>query len=286
MPRLASGSLLSDTAQFGGGSNALAGFRPQTSFAGSLASAGKGTGFSALGSAGGGGGGSPFAGQIGQAVSQTATNAGGQGTSNAVQNTLSQFGIGKQMLGPLALGAGTALFGQVAGPKRPEIPELGQLPGVQRFGQESLSQLSGLTSRFQNLPNQALPEALASPIRRNFELQRRQFTSQFKAFRPGADLATDTEYARGMNEISQREAEATAQSQLSFQGEQRQNLLGELGVDQQQAQVLQQLAQLDIDTIMARTGLAAADAAQFKEVFGNLGGAIAGAGIMNSFRTP
>lgn len=219
-------------------------------------------------------------------VSQILGNLmGGGGQQTTPQTTQTQpsiwdkFGISSKLLGPAALGLGISGIGQMAGPKTPSVPEFGQLAGVQRFGQESQSRLGSLAGRFQNLPNTQLPDTLLSPIRRQYELQRHQFTSQFKAFRPGADLATDTEYARGINDLNQREAEAVSGAQLNFQGEQRQNLLGELGVTEDQLGSLGMLAQADIDTIRLRTGLSAEEASQFKQIFGELGLAVAGAGF-------
>ena len=163
------------------------------------------------------------------------------------------------------------------------MPELGQTPGIQQFRTDVTQQLSPLRGRLEGLSNAPLPPNIETPIRRQFEKQRKQLYSQFAAFRPGADLATDTEFRQAIFDLNQREAESVASAQQQFQGGERQNIMAQLGVSQQELSLFQQLAQLDIDTIMMQTGLEAQEASQFKEMFGNLGAAVAGAGVMSQF---
>lgn len=225
-------------------------------------------------------------GATGNVVSKLAkgvAGAAGAGGGSAA-STGTGFGF-KAALGPAAAGLGIAGLGQMMGnARRPEIPELGQLPSIQQFRTDVQGKFGPLQERLKGLSSTALPDALASPIKRNYANQKKSMYSQYAAFRPGVDYATDSEYNRDLDDLNQRESESMAKAQLNWQGNERQNILGEAGIGDQELSYLQDLAQLDIDTIMARTGLAAEDANQIKQIFGTLGATVAGAGLMNAFR--
>ena len=215
--------------------------------------------------------------QLGQAALQSTnpTNAPATATKG-----LASFGLGKNVLGPMAIGTGISALGGLK--KGPEMPELGQLPGIQQFRSDVTSKLGPLQSRLQGLSNAALPENMESPIRRQFDKARKNLYSQFASFRPGADLATDSEFRQAMDDLQQKESEAITQAQFGFQGNERQNIMAELGVTEDELQALGSLAQLDVDTIMARTQMSAQEAEQFRQIFGNLGSTISGVGATNS----
>ena len=248
----------------------------------------------------GGGGGSPPPGSfpgLGKSLSgidaimaqSSQLGGGGAGAASAAPQAgaaaagAGKFGMGK-ILGPALLGTGIGGVGQMLGNRqRPEIPELGQIPGVQSFRSEVTNQLGPLREKLGGLSNTPLPSNIESPIRRQFERSRKNLYGQFAAFKPGVSLAGDSDFRQAMADLDQQEAESVANAQFSFQGNERENILASLGVSTQELSQLQQLAQLDIDTIMARTGLQAQDANQLKEMFGNLGSTVAGAGVMNAF---
>jgi hypothetical protein len=160
---------------------------------------------------------------------------------------------------------------------------------VQNYAQQSQAAYGPLLNRLQGLSNTPLPENQASQINRLYDQYQRQLYGQYAAAQPGTDLATSTGptgYRTAYENLLQRQAEETQNAQLNFQGNERQNILAQAGVTQEQLGTLQQLAQLDIDTIMARTQLSRDQAQQIKDLFGNIGSAIGQVGVMNAFRGP
>lgn len=229
-----------------------------------------------VGSFGGGGGGGVGGG-------------GGSFFGSGLGGTLSRMAV------PALLGTAISSFGNLK--KTPGIPDLTQAPAMQQFQAAVPNRLGPLAQQFGNLATQAgnlgnvpLPEHLSSPIQRQFDIERRNLYSQFAAFRPGADLATDSEYRQAANDLTQRQQESMAAAQLQYQGSQRQNLesqraalTSQLGVTEDELNALSSLATLDINTIALRTGLSIEQANQFKQLFGNLGAGVAQAGILGAF---
>ena len=242
---------------------------------------------------GGGGQPPPDPNAVPQAQQQTQQQAssGLQGVKDALSGAatakglFSSLGISDEALQEAAR---VAVGGEIAaspfqgvGPQPPragDIPDLATLPGVQAFGQDIRSRLTDLTGRTQKLQDLQLPADIQSSVDREFQRFEDDVTKQFKLFRPGADLATDTGYRDAILNVRQVRAEANAKARLEFVGVARNNLLAELQVNQQMLPYLGELASLDIQTLAARTGLSLQEANQFREIMGLLGVAVATGG--------
>lgn len=104
-------------------------------------------------------------------------------------------------------------------------------------------------------------------------------SKQYKAVRPGADVAGDSAYRKDIMEAQERARNTRAANRdaLTFQYTQQQlqnkynTMVQALNLDTSQLNQLVELAQLDIGQIMLRTGISAGEAQQMKQLFGDLG---------------
>ena len=94
-------------------------------------------------------------------------------------------------------------------------------------------------------------------------------------FRPNADLATDSTFRQVMAEVDERENEAIVGAQEQFFGQQGRDISTALGIDEQQLNLMIQLATLDVQSIMFKTGLDFQRASEFKQMFAQFGSQIA-----------
>ena len=221
------------------------------------------------------------------------------GLKRAGSSVLGLFGGGQAGgINPALVGAGLGLaaFPSFAGPQTPQVPNFRNIPSIQQLtattgepkteaGRLATQRLVGrLQTGFQGVR----PE-ITSQINRVFSDERANLTSQFKVFRPNADIATDSGLRRSVFDLEQRRAYALAKVEQDefnrFREEQRYDISTALEVDQATLQQLVTLAQLDVDQISMQLGLDAQDAANFKQTFGSLGELFLSGGLgLASFR--
>lgn len=89
----------------------------------------------------------------------------------------------------------------------------------------------------------------------------KQLQRVYKTARPGTDYTTDTNYQRDLAEIERGVQEQLGDSLASAEGQ----------FSQQEQSRLENLAQMDVYSIMAQTGLDAQEANDFKQMFSNVG---------------
>jgi len=188
---------------------------------------------------------------------------------------------------PFKFGAGAALAtlpGLLT--PTPKAPDLSSLESVQRIknqnGQPLTESAKLATSRLNERLGagfEGLPKDVESGIRRTFDQQRQDVSSQFRMFRPNADVATDSGFRRAMMDIDQRESESLANTQLQergrFENRQGTDIAQALGIDQQTMEQFTELAKLDVATIMTQLGIDSQAASDFKRTFGQLGSILA-----------
>lgn len=189
------------------------------------------------------------------------------------------------------VGAGVSGIGDLLSPQQ-ELPDVNSLGSVQRFRDSLGRPLSELGSLAQSRLNERLSQGfgglntdIESGMRRQFEERRRQTASQFKLFRPNADLATDSAFRQAMGEIDQLEAESIARAQQQelsrFENRQTSDISTALGIDESQLSQLVQLANLDIAQLMQEYNMNRQEAQEFKDIFSNLGSGIASGGFQS-----
>lgn len=192
--------------------------------------------------------------------------------------------------GQVAGGLGTALAPTLMGGQTPQVPqsELFGEATSRLLGGQGISDIGklGLEKLTSNLSGEFSPvsdEYYAASTRRldeAYDKAEKDFTTQFQSIRPGADVSSDSAYREGINKLRQdraREksglaAELDYRREADYFDRQYQNIQSALGVDQQTMQNYMALAQMDANQLAMNTGITLGEAAQFKEIFGNLGG--------------
>lgn len=143
------------------------------------------------------------------------------------------------------------LIGDMFAPKSPKIPDMSSLSSVQAL---------------QNFkPGGSVSPAYEAMLQRNVSQIRDQKVKDLQALyhnaRPGTDYLTDSAYQRDLAKLDQdiqtNMSDDLARAELTF--------------SQQEQEKLSQIAQMDIYSIMAQTGMEAQEAEQFKEMFSNIG---------------
>lgn len=217
-------------------------------------------------SSGGGGGGGNFSSPPQSPKIPPMENLGGStasGGSNPLQGFLGEGTNMKQV------GAGAALsaFGQVASPKV-SMPNLAELPNVQRLS----------SMQFRNM--QELDPALKDAINRDFDMvdarERDRLIATYKSLRPGADIETDSSFKRDMMELQDAQGKRRVDQIAKYRFE---YLTKQLQMSELELRQMQELANLDIATIMMQLGVDAQAAQDFKQTFSNLGGALMQKGL-------
>ena len=178
--------------------------------------------------------------------------------SEAPVNAQKQGGIGKSLWdmfnpmtskGQIGAGIGANVLGQFLSPKVSQ-PDFGQSSNYQ-----ALNQFKGAT----------LPPNVEALINRNVDIQNRQemkrLTDTYKNVRPGSDLTVDSTYQRDLAELERRQTLNRSDAQAQALGQ----------FNQQEISRLSELAQADIFEIMAKTGMEAEEANNFKQTFSNIG---------------
>ena len=159
-------------------------------------------------------------------------------------------------------GLAAPLMGDLFAPKSPNIPDMGSLASVQAL---------------QNFkPGQSVSPEYQQMIQKNTQQLRdqkvRELQQLYHNARPGTDYLTDTNYQRDLALLDQGIQENMTNELTK----------AEATFSQQEQERLSQIAQMDIYSIMAQTGLKAQEAQQFKEMFGNVGNMF----LTNATRNP
>ena len=192
-----------------------------------------------------------------------------QGETPAPQQTQTQSGGGLNLDLMKTLGGGAlALFGNKMGGGS-KLPDMSQLGSVQAFKNYDL----------RGQMNQLDP-GLEAAINRDFDQMDQQeqhdFQSRWKNIRPGADIESDSVYKRDYQNLlaDQQQRRADAMSKYRFD-----YVKTQLGINELEAQRLQTLAQLDVDTISMNTGLDNNESMQLKQMFTGVGTNMLSAGL-------
>lgn len=211
-------------------------------------------------------------------------------------NTVAPQGEGgnRDLSGLLQVGAGLGLAGGAGtgafGPQTPEVPNLREIPSIQQLTQTATQAQTPLGEAARTALGTRLTqefsganEAVTAQIDRTFDDQRKNLESQFKQFRPNADIATDSGLRRAVFDLENRRAEALGSAEQTeftrFQEQQRQDIAAGLGVDQNTLAQLVNLANLDIQQIQTQLGLDAQESTNFKTTFGELGSLFVQSGL-------
>jgi len=224
---------------------------------------------------------------MGRGVAGVAGNAtGGGGFLNKV---LDWFGKNPQQ----ALGAGSVAAGLFKGfPKVPELPQSVEdarsrvQSGGSALGQFGQGKLQELMS--QNYDPLSQPEIDASLRQLNLEQTRAedQVRDLYRNLRPGTDPSSDNAFRRDLQEVQDQFARAksdtvatrTRDTKSNFDQQRLAQIQTSLGASEQDMQQLIQIAQMDVERIMAQLGLDVQQAQLFKQTFLDLGSALLGDG--------
>jgi hypothetical protein len=231
--------------------------------------------------------------------SQTANliSAGG----NALTDTVTKTGALEKIwsgINPYQVGAGLGVsaLGSM-GSKTPQYelsPMFGEATsrllggqGISELGSLGREKLMGnLNQGFESTPD-AYYQAATSRLNEAYDKAEKDFATQYKSLRPGANVENDSAYREGINKIRQDRARETSNiaADLDYRREneyltrQAQNIQTALGVDEQTMQDYMALAQLDTERLAMNTGVSYGEAQQFKDIFGQLGSAFMQRGL-------
>ena len=240
-----------------------------------------------------------------QAAGQGAGAGGGTGalaTSGVGGGGVgSGTGLGKFFggnAGKLAIGGGLLAAGAGYGGKT-HVPQLGDFQSAQDLRKEYLNRLGGQPtsplsqSAFGDIQNRlkspfgGADPAILQQVNDTYNNLVHQYTSNYKLGRPNADLATDTQYRLGIEEIERRRSQDLAgvqqEERRNYEGLQTQAIAQALGIDQDTLQSLGNLSADEIELALAQTGLDEERKNQIRQMLGQLGGQFvaSGAGVNN-----
>lgn len=158
------------------------------------------------------------------------------------------------------------------------ISELGSL------GREKL--MGNLNQGFESSPD-AYYEASTRRLNESYDKAEKDYAAQYKGLRPGANVENDSAYREGINKLRQDRARETSAiaADLDYRREgeyltrQAQSIQQALGVDEQTMQDYMAIAQMDTERLAMNTGISYGEAQQFKDIFGQLGGAFMQRGL-------
>src|SRR3990167_2339384 len=142
-------------------------------------------------------------------------------------------------------------LGNMFAPKSPKIPDINSLSSVQAM--QNFRPGNSVSPQYQQM--------IQNNVGQLREKRLRELQALYHNARPGTDYLTDTNYQRDAQQLEQGiQGDLTdelAKAEATFSGQEQEKLA--------------QLAQMDIYSIMAQTGLEAQEAQQFKEMFSNVG---------------
>lgn len=213
---------------------------------------------------------------VGQRMGSTASSAMGpfsmptSGISNMTSPDSSPLKGNKNWLDSLFPGgkeagiAGLAIpaIGNMFAPKSPSVPNFGDLSSVQAL--QNFKPGNSVSPEYQKMIQNNVGQLRDQKVR---ELQ-----ALYHNARPGTDYLTDTNYQRDLALLDQG-----IQDNLTDE-----LTKAEATFSSQEQDRLSQIAQMDIYSIMAQTGLDAQEANDFKEMFSNVGNMF----LTNATRNP
>src|SRR3990167_11285164 len=209
----------------------------------------------------GGGGGSPQPPPTPQPAPQLAA---APATNNvappAAKSPLSSIFGENTNFAKVGTGAALAGFGQLASPKV-KVPNIMELPSVQALQQKNFGSFRELD-----------PE-LQAAINRDFDAidarERDRLISTYKSLRPGADIQSDSSFARDMAELQDSQGKRRVDSIAKYRFE---YLSKQLQLSELELKQMVSLAALDVFQIAQTLEIDVAAAKEFKDAFGGLGG--------------
>ena len=171
-----------------------------------------------------------------------------------------QFG-GKLMsgFGDLATNKIMSMFGSATGmTSMPRMPDISELPSVQALKNFDFRGNMGEL-------DPSLQEALNRDFDRIDAQEQHDFRNRWKNVRPGADIENDSVFARDYQAMQQSQATRRADAMAKYRFEM---ISTNLGINKMEYDRLQDMAQLDVDTISYNTGMSAIEAMNLKKMFG------------------
>jgi len=227
---------------------------------------------------------------------KTQTQGGGAPASQASTGGGGLLDSFKSAIAPVAVSAlGNAFapkvptpdFSGIIDPLKQQVSGQGNLASPIR----QLAELK-LTDSLNTDVNGAPPDALFEQgDRQQNELLTEDLKSleqAFKAANPNVDIANNSAFQTARDKLIERRSELRTEDRdrvsAQYNQQAKQNRIVEiqtaLNLDQAQTSQLIQLAQLQVDQIMLQTGVTYGEAAQLKELFGNLGTGL----LQNAFK--
>ena len=235
-------------------------------------------------------------GNAGAGINASATAPAQQ---SILQKFMSGFTGGKEgggfNMGKIGTGMALAGAGQMMGPQTPEMPESrfaqmmeqGGLTPRTAIGQQAMQKASELLAQNpQGLPDD-YKNAVLADFDERFADEEKLLRSEYKNLRPNADIENDTAFKRDLMDLRQEQTEYKSNTlakleQANFESNkkfQRDDIINAMGIDEQTFNEYASLANQDLNKIMMQTGLDYGTAQQFKDMFGQLGGAFVSSGL-------
>lgn len=157
------------------------------------------------------------------------------------------------------IGGGISMLGNMGSPQETFTPD-----------QSALFQ--DLTQRIQSGAQVQLTPAQQQAITSNYDSQlqtaKQNVMDRYKYLRPGSDISNDSQLKEALLELEGDFAEQKANALAAAQ----------LGLSQQQTQMMSELAAMDVYSIAMKAGISTQEAAQFKNMMSQLGFMIASGG--------
>lgn len=205
----------------------------------------------------------------GQTAGQTKPGAGNFLTNLFTPTQQGGMGMLGQNPAQTLGGMGMQLAGSMLN-KGPKMPDLSQLPSVKALQNMKL----GIANMQQLDPE--LQAATENDLKKIEDEEMRDFTARYKNLRPGADIESDSVYKRDRQALLDEQASRRVDTLAKVR---RDYIQTQINANDQEMQQLEQLAQYDQATLMGQFGMDAQESENFKEIFGNLGGALMSQGL-------
>jgi len=198
------------------------------------------------------------------------TKTGGSPLGGILDSLFSKSGGGQMNLGQMGIGMALPLIGGAMAPKV-KVPDLSQLPSYQKMSQLQTRNFSQMDPELESAINRDIQQANQD--------EDKQFMARWKSLRPGADLESDSVFAREWKNYKDQQA----QNNVDIMAKQRfQNIQNNLQASNLEMNQLAQLAQADTYTVMMQLGLDAQAAEDFKSIFSDIGQNMISEGMGNN----
>lgn len=148
-------------------------------------------------------------------------------------------------------GLAAPAIGNMFAPKSPNIPDINSLSSVQAM--QNFKPGNSVSPEYQTM--------IQNNVNQLRDQQIRELQATYHNARPGTDYTTDSNYQRDLALLNQNVQNNMTDELAKAEGT----------FSSQEQQRLSEIAQMDIYSIMAQTGMKAQEAQQFKEMFSNIG---------------